>query len=167
LKTIEVGFVERAHGLRGELRIRSHFAGSEALSQVDHVTLTLGKRSQVFEIEAVRASGAAQLVVLKGIASREDAEGWRGAAVVVDRDELPALEEGEYYLNDLLGAVVSDADGRIGVVTEIAMHPSVDSVIIQTDEGTSIEQPLVEAWIERVDTAAGVLVLKSRDGFIL
>jgi 16S rRNA processing protein RimM len=166
LKTLEIGFVERAHGLRGELRVRLHFIGSDALDDAERLTLCKGQRRQEFEIVAQRRAAAAYLVQLTGVASREEAEKWRGATVEVERAALPPLEPGEYYLADLVGATVRDAEGEIGVVTDIAMHPTVDSVLITTPAGLVLEQPLVDAWLLSVDTAAQVIVLKSRDGLI-
>jgi 16S rRNA processing protein RimM len=143
-----------------------HFVASEALDETERVILTKGQVRQEFEISSRRRAAGAYLVQLNSISTREEAEKWRGATAEVDRQDLAPLEADEYYLSDLVGATVRDAEGDIGVVTEIAMHPSVDAVLITTPDGTVLEQPLVDAWLESVDAAAGVIVLRSRDGLL-
>jgi hypothetical protein len=46
------------------------------------------------------------------------------------------------------------------------MDPSVDTAVIRTPDGRSVEQPLVEAWLDEVDLEARVVRLSSRDGLV-
>jgi ribosomal 30S subunit maturation factor RimM len=76
------------------------------------------------------------------------------------------LAAGEYYLSDLVGAEVVAPDGVVGKVVELGLHPSVDTLIIETADGTRVEQPMVETWVKSVDTTGGRVELSSRDGLI-
>lgn len=163
---LEIGYVAKAHGLRGELKLGLHWEGSDALSHVSVVALALGDRTESFPLVAVRGTPQAPIVELGGIVDRTQAEGWKGAAVAVDRADLPPLEPGEYYLNDLVGAQVSAPDGVVGVVEGIGVHPSVDSLLIRTPDGRLLQQPLVDEWLAEVDARAGRVVLQSREGLI-
>jgi 16S rRNA processing protein RimM len=164
---IEVGFVERAHGLAGEVLVRLHHEGSSVLSDVKR--LLIQKKASTrreLEIAGVRASGKGHLVAFGGVQSREVADSLRGSQLYAFRADLPPLEAGEYYLSDLVGARVMAPDGEVGVVRSIHMNPSADSVVILTPAGTEVELPLVEPWLERVDTEQGLILLSSRDGLI-
>jgi 16S rRNA processing protein RimM len=132
LSPIEVGYVARVHGLRGELRIVLHWEGSPALARGRLLMLRKGERSLTARVESVRGAGKGSIVKLDALSGRDAAEAWSGAAVLADRAEQPALEAGEYYLSDLVGAEVYVGDELIGSVTEIACHPSVDSLIIHS-----------------------------------
>jgi 16S rRNA processing protein RimM len=167
LPLVEIGRLTRPHGIRGEVRVHLHFAGSETLAHVPSVTLvrngaTLGER----RIVGARRADKAMLLLLEGISDRDAAESLRGAGVCVPRGALPPLDDGEYYLSDLVGARVVAPDGPVGEVVEVRVHPSVDSLVVRTPDGRLLEQAIAEPWIERVDAVAMIVELSSTDGLI-
>lgn len=166
MKPIEVGYVARVHGLAGELRITLHWAQSEALSPGRTIELRRGDTSRQARVVSVRAGGKSWIVRLEGVVERTQAEAWKGASVWVSREQLPPLEDGEYYLTDLVGAEVVGPAGRVGRVVEIAVHPSLDAAVIETPDGRRLEQPLMDHWIERVDLESNQLVLSTLEGLI-
>jgi 16S rRNA processing protein RimM len=167
LTSIEVGRVSKAHGIRGELRVDLHWSDSEALREVDEVMLDFGDKGvRKFAVEVARPVPRGVLLKLVGVDDRNAAELLRGALVRIERTEMPALEDGEYYLVDLIGAKVVGPDGPVGDVVEVRTHPSVDTLVIRTPDGSVLEQPLVEAFVARVDTAQKLVELSSTDGLM-
>lgn len=165
--TIRVGRIARAHGVSGELEVRPDWAEGSALLGAKQVVL----ESEAGELEPLRVRSSRRtskgvLLVLEGIDDRDAAEERRGRTVRVSRDVLPRLADGEYYLCDLVGAVVSAPDGPVGTVVEVQMYPSVDSVVIESADGRAFEQPLLDEWIAKVDVASRRVELASRDGLI-
>jgi 16S rRNA processing protein RimM len=165
--TIRVGRIARAHGVSGELEVRPDWAEGSGLLDAKHVVL----ESETGELEARRVRSSRRtskgvLLSLEGIDDRDAAEARRGRTVRVSRELLPRLAEGEYYLCDLVGAAVTAPDGPVGTVVEVQMYPSVDSVVIESSDGRSFEQPLLDEWIAKVDVAARRVELASRDGLI-
>jgi 16S rRNA processing protein RimM len=167
---LSIGRISRAHGLRGELRVELHFTGSDALDQVDELWLAEGidtpDGARCYVIEAARPVPKAYLVKLQGIDDRNAAEPLQRRSVWVPRSALPASDESEYYLVDLIGAKVVGPEGEIGIVTEIATHPSVDAIVIATPDGRTLEQPLVPDWIKRVSVAEKLVELSTLEGLI-
>jgi 16S rRNA processing protein RimM len=164
---IEVGRIARAHGVRGELRVLLHWSESDSLLAADEVFVQLpGAESRVMKVESARRADRAILLKLSGVSDRDLATALRGATISVARADLPAAGAGEFYLCDLIGARVVDPAGEIGVVLEIRGHPSVDCLVIRTDDGRQVEQPLVTPWFERVDLEARCVYLSGRDGLI-
>jgi 16S rRNA processing protein RimM len=84
----------------------------------------------------------------------------------VPRDRLPPPEQGEYYLCDLVGATVRTSSRIVGEVTEVRVHPSVDTLVIRAPDGKLFEQVIAEPWIESVDVEAKLVELSSEDGLI-
>jgi 16S rRNA processing protein RimM len=166
---LAIGRVGRAHGLRGELRIELHFAGSDALDQVEELWLGQSAgdstNAQRYGIELARAVPRAYLVKLEGVSDRNAADALRGRTVWVARAELPESED-EYYLVDLLGAKVLGPEGEVGTVVEIATHPSVDALVIRCADGRTLEQPLLDAFVARVSVAEKLVELSSLEGLI-
>ena len=142
-----------------------HWDGSDALYQATEVALELPDGSQrQLAVEAARPPNKAVLLKLVGVDGRSAAEALSGAKVWVPREALPPLEDGEYYLSDLVGARVMAPDGEVGEVVEVRLHPSVDAIVVRLVSGELVEQVLAEPWLGRVDVEAGVVELTSRDG---
>jgi 16S rRNA processing protein RimM len=168
---LAIGRVARAHGLKGELRVEPFFEGSDSLEHVSELWLSQKAESSegalAHAIEWARPVPRAYLVKLEGVVERNGAEALRGSTVWVERARLPAPEtSGEYYLVDLLGATVTGPEGEIGTVIEIATHPSVDSLVIRTVDGRTLEQPLVAAFVAHVSVAEKRVVLSTLDGLL-
>lgn len=167
---LSIGRVARAHGLKGELRVELYFESSEALEHVERLLLSQKPETAAggrdYEIEWARAVPKAYLVKLSGVDDRNGAEALRGQTVWVARAELPATDEEEYYLVDLIGAQVRGPEGDVGTVIEIATHPSVDALVIRTADGRTVEQPLVPDWILRVSVAEKLVELSTLEGLI-
>jgi 16S rRNA processing protein RimM len=106
------------------------------------------------------------LLRLSGVHDRDAAEALRGLTVCVPRERLPPPEEGEYYLCDLVGATVRTPSKIIGQVTEVRVHPSVDTLVIRAPDGKLLEQVIAEPWVQSVDIEAKVVELSSEDGLI-
>lgn len=165
--SIEIGVVARAHGVRGWVKAHVYWSGSEVLLEVGAVLVTLpGEVARWRDIEEARRADKVVLLKLLGVNDRDAAEALRGATLALPRDQLPALEDGEYYLCDLVGATVLVAGEPFGKVVEVRMHPTLDSIVIRTPDGKVVEQPLAEPWLEKVDTAAGEVSLANLDGVI-
>jgi 16S rRNA processing protein RimM len=160
--TLEVGYVARVHGLKGELAVRTFDPESEAVSSVRRLVLRLRSgEEQDVEIVSTRRASDATLVMLANVTSRSGAEAFKGAAVFVHREDLPPPEDGEWFQGDLVGLEARTPDGvPLGRVTEIWNTGPVPNLVI---EGTGPEQlvvPFVDEFVPEVDIQAGVLVVR-------
>lgn len=166
MKTVEIGRVLRPHGLRGELKVRLHWEGSTVLSEVGSVVIGEAGQARSVAVEAVRPGPKGVLLKLVGVDDCDAAQAFAGAPLSVPRSALPPLEPGEYYLSDLVGAEVWGPEGRVGEVIEVRLHPSVDSMVVRTSDGSVLEQPLAEPWLESVDVEAGRVTLTTTEGLV-
>jgi 16S rRNA processing protein RimM len=165
-ETLEVGRVSKAHGILGEVRVVPHWESSDSLAHAEQVWLGLNGRSTPYQVERARAVPRAFLVKLRGVDDRNAAEALHGATVSIPRGALPALEPGEYYLVDLIGAKVLGPEGEVGEVVSVASHPTVDVIVLRLRDGRTAEQALSAPWLSNVDVAAREIVLSSLDGLM-
>ena len=111
-----MGYVRKAHGIRGRVLVAPYNADSEALSAVRKIHLG-GREYEVVRAERVNLG---YLVALAGIEDREAADALRGKEVQVDRAELPPPGENEVYAIDLIGYEVVDGQGVLrGAVEDL------------------------------------------------
>jgi len=158
--------VGKAHGIRGEVKVRLHNPGSDALERVASVLLEREGGGTNWTVLRVRPSPTGPIVALSGVETREGAEALRGSRVLVARGDLPPLAPGDYYLVDLIGCKVL-LDGRtLGTAVAVRPDPTVDTLIIELESGETVEQPILDPWISRVDVAQGTVELANGDGLI-
>jgi 16S rRNA processing protein RimM len=167
LKLVELGRIVKPHGVRGEVKIRLHWAESETLTKMRSVLLVRESGAlETWRVESVRGGPKGVLLKLEGIDDRDAAETLRDAAVNVERTALPELEPGEYYLCDLVGAEVVGPAGPVGRIVEVRTHPTVDTLVIETPRGGRVEQAIAEPWIEEVDPERGLVRLATTEGLM-
>lgn len=118
-RTLAVGRITAPHGIRGGVRAKLHDPDSTSL--VVGRVVQLGVDGPTAEVESVSAVPGREIVRLQlsGVRSRDDAEALRDRDILVDRDDLPPLDEDEFYLADAIGLPVerhrasADADGEV------------------------------------------------------
>lgn len=154
---LELGYVSRAHGIHGEVAIKSFDPDSQSLSLVKRVLLRRKDgREQLYTLECVRPADKEHLVELSGVESRSDAEALRGATVLVFREDLPPPAEGEFFQGDLIGLAAFDAEGRpLGTVKELWETGPVPNLVIRDDAGTELIVPFADEFVPSVDLASG------------
>lgn len=164
---LEVGKITRPHGVRGELKAHLYFEGSRSLWEVDRLVLrSPSGREQNLAIESVRGGPKGPILALVGVDGRDAAEALRDHTIWVPRVELEPLAPGEYYLIDLVGCQVVLAGERLGKITQVRPDPSIDTLVIELSDGSLAEQPLLDAWVGKVDIEARVVELLNDDGLI-
>ncbi|EKE76853.1 ribosome maturation factor RimM [Oceanibaculum indicum] len=157
-----LGVVVGAHGIRGQLRVRS-FTGEPA-AIFGYGTLT-GKRRDSDAGRSLTLKPAGQpkgkvvLASMSGVADRNAAEALKGLRLYVSRDALPALEEDEFYHADLIGLGVDQVAGdRLGTVKAVHDFGAGDVLEVIREEGGSVFLPFTRAVVPVVDIAGGRLV---------
>jgi 16S rRNA processing protein RimM len=149
---VQVGKVGKLHGLEGAFVVEQASEDLERFA-VGATVLVGGEPARI--IESKRAGGRPVI--------RLDRETERGAAIELDRGELPEPEEGEYYAFQLVGLEVEEVGGeRLGRVTEVSSGPAND--VLELDTGLAL--PLVDACVQEVDLDAGRIVVQTgfKDG---
>ncbi len=103
---IFIGAVTRAQGLKGALRVVPYLEAMEDYEGLKSVTLVVEDRREELPVRACRPHGKVLIVELEGVDDRDAAEACVGASLYTDRIQLPDLEAGEFYKEDLIEAAV-------------------------------------------------------------
>ncbi len=145
---VEIGRVGRPHGLDGSFYV----AGAE------DDALTVGRRVEVAgapaEIERRAGTASKPIVRVAGCASRDAAEALRGTPLLVQRSELPALAEGEFWADDLLECAVWDGEIPVGTVSRLIGLPSCEVIEVRRSAAEPLLVPLVADAIRTIDLEA-------------
>ncbi len=133
-KLICVGAITRPHGVRGEVCVEWYADDPSFLDSALYAEIP-GREACRIKTLRWRSHKGGLLVFFDGIATRDDAEGLRGATLWIERSALPPLPEGEAYVEDLLGRDVVLADGTpAGILHHIEMPAGQMVWALRTDE---------------------------------
>ena len=153
-----VARIGAAHGVRGEVKLWPFTEDPMAVLHYGPLSTKDGARQ--FEVARARVAKDHLVAVLKGVATREDAERVNGIELYIGREKLPATDVGEYYHADLIGLRAIDAQGEtIGKVLAIHNFGAGDIIEIAPPQGSSLLLPFTNAVVPTVDIAAGHVVI--------
>ena len=128
---VPVGTVGRAHGVRGQVRIRSDMDPPEDLLRHDTWLVERAGAWRAVAVRSARPHGNVLVAHLEGIDDRDAASELAGTRVGLPRDALPALEDGQYYWVDLIGLEVLDEGGEsLGVVRKMIETGANDVMVV-------------------------------------
>ena len=131
-RRIALAAVAGAHGVKGELRLKLFSDSAESLSR--YSTLYVGGVER--RLLSARDGGKMAVARFEGVGDRGAAEALRGSLVEIDREALPALDEGEYYYGDLIGLAAIDRDGApVGTVVAVENYGAGDLLEIEAEGG--------------------------------
>ncbi len=155
---VEIGYVARSHGVRGELRVVTHDPDSTALESVNRVYLG----GQPFTVASARPTRDATLLSLVEVRDRNRADALRGQVVEVDRDDLE-LDDEDVLLSDLVGCAVVLSSGQAwGEVVAIEMGLQ-DRLVIH-DGDVERMLPLVDELVLDIDLESRTITVDPPEG---
>jgi 16S rRNA processing protein RimM len=159
---LELGYVARAHGIRGEVAVRPFDPSSETLDAVERVLVrTRAGQERELRIEGVRPTPKEDILAFEGVETREAAEGLVGSTVFVYREDLEPPAEGEYFQGDLVGLTAWDEAGQeLGKVVEIWATGEVPNLVIRGAAKGELIVPFADEFVPLVDVPGGRIVIK-------
>ena len=154
---IVIGRVGAAHGIRGEVRIipltdfPARFAALREVMVGD----------ELLHIESVKPQGKNFLMRFREYTVREDAQKLTGRLLTVARAEAAPLDEGEYYVFDIVGLTVYDEeDNELGTVENVLRTGSNDVYAVRSEDGREILIPALRKVVRTIDVPNGRMTVR-------
>jgi 16S rRNA processing protein RimM len=146
-----LGDIGAAHGLKGEVRLRSFTQTPAAVADYGPLEDETGA---IIEIASVRPGPKGLIARIKGVTTREGAEALTGTKLYVPRDRLPKAEEGAWYHSDLIGLAAYDAfEVQIGTVVAVYNFGAGDIIEVSlVAGGDNLLLPFTDATVPEIDT---------------
>jgi 16S rRNA processing protein RimM len=154
-----LGQIGAAHGVRGQVRLRSFTGDPEAIGRYGPLETEDGR---VVQIESLRHAKDHFVASLKGVSDRSAAEQLTNVKLYVLRERLPKPDQpDEFYHADLIGLAVVDRGGEPrGTVVAIHNFGAGDLIEVKPTDGHTTQMlPFDEATVPVVDLAAGRVVV--------
>lgn len=164
---IAVGVIRKAHGVRGEASVESWSDAPERFDDLESVTLVSPDEAQTRDatIESVRFHAGRALVKFAGIETPEDVQLLQNWTIEIPEAEARALEEDEYFLHDLPGLTLVDAEGRErGVVVDVYEGGGGILLNVKRADGKTFELPFAAEICTSIDLEAKRIVVAIPEG---
>ncbi len=162
-KYLEIGKIVSVQGLKGEIRVEPWCDSPDFLCEFD--TLYLNKGEKPLEVERSRTQKNIVVMKIKGTDTVEQAQMLRNKILYMDREDVE-LEEGAYFVQDLIGLTVIDNDnGReYGKICEVSFTGANDVYHIKDKDGTVRLIPAIPDVVISTDIAGGIMRIHVLEG---
>jgi len=145
-----VGYLRRAHGVRGEMVMEVHTDFPERLKPKTKVFV--GEDYQPMTIAAVRNHQEGLLLKLDGLDTPEEATRYRNQLVYVTVADRPPLPKGQFYVHELIGFdVVEDEKNIIGTLSEIMQTGANDVYVVKRPDASEVLLPVIPSVVLDID----------------
>ncbi|MFN3979708.1 MAG: ribosome maturation factor RimM [Caldilinea sp.] len=164
-----VGHIVGVHGLRGEVKVALYTDYPERFTPGEQ--LMLGADLVEVEIAAVRPHKEFLLIRFEGVEDRNAADQLRGLWLFIDENNAAELEEGAYWIHDLIGLHVIDEDAvELGELVDVLITGANDVYVVRLADGVQRQQelllPAIPEVIKAVDLDKGVMTVRLLDGLL-
>lgn len=158
-----VGFLRRAHGLRGEMIMDLHTDFPERLQ--NGRKLFVGEERKPMTLSGSRPHAKGMLVKFKGIETPEQAGELRNQWVYVRAADVPDLPEGKIYQHELFGyEVVDDQGNTLGELVEILETGANNVYVVRDPSGKEILLPAIPSVVLEIDAERRVMRVHLLEG---
>lgn len=159
---LEAGKIVTTHGIKGEVKIMPYTDTPELLCEFDR--LFIGKNYEEIDIERSRAFKNMVIAKLKGYDTPEAAEKLRNKLLYMHRDDLE-LDENTYFIQDLIGIEVSDADSGFiyGKITDVMQTGANDVYVVQGEDREYLVPAIPEVVIS-TDIDGNTMTIRPLEG---
>ena len=157
-KEIIIGKIVAPHGVRGDIRIMPLTEKPDLFLDLEYLLLEGGKK---LTVKNARFQKRMILVTTKEVTSMNEAELLRDKNIYIKAEDLPELEEDEFYVADLVGIPVYDLEGKqIGTFKDSLSTGSNDVYIIAVPGAKDILVPALKEYFKEINLAEKRIVVK-------
>ncbi len=159
---VVIGKIVAPFGLRGEVKVVPFTDFPDRFEELGEVYVGSGDAGEVRRIRRARLHKGSVLTKFEGIEDATAAESLRGLEVRIRESDLAPLEEGSYYVHDLIGLDVLTTGGEsLGTLKEVLSGPAND--VFVTDRAMI---PAVKEFVKSVDLRKRQIIVEPIEGLV-
>ena len=143
-----VGVISNTHGIRGEVKVYPTTDNVRRFDDLKEVILDTGKEQLILHVTSVKYFKNMVILKFKEFDNINDIIPYKGMDLLVTRENAIPLEEGEYYIADIIGRkVITDEDKILGTLTDVLQTGANDVYVVKTKDGKEVLLPSIEECI--------------------
>jgi 16S rRNA processing protein RimM len=158
-KWVILGRVSGVFGIKGWLKVQSYTEPRDNIVGFRAWMLRMNGVDHAFDVEDGHSHGGSVVAKLHGIDDRDRAREWIGADIVVARERLPAIAEGELYWTDLEGLEVRTMSGIVLGKVDHLLATGGNDVLVLDSAPQRLIPFVVGAVVKAVDLEKRLIVV--------
>lgn len=159
-KYLEIGQIVNTFGIKGMVKVKPFTDNINRFDKLEKVYIKNIDGKKEYQIQEVKYHKNMVLMKLEGIDTPEQADSLRQSYLLVNREDEEPLEEGVYYIVDLIGLeVYTDEDILLGKVDDIFNTGSNDIYVVKDGKGKQILLPGIPEVLKNVDLEKGKITV--------
>ena len=167
-KYLEIGQIVNTFGIKGMVKIKPFTDDINRFDRLKKVYISNKNGKKEYQIQEVKYHKNMVVMKLEGVDTPEQADLLRQSYLLVDRADEEPLEEGVYYIVDLLGLEVYTDDNKLlGKVDDIFNTGSNDIYVVKDEMGKQILLPGIPDVLKNVDLEKGKITVHLIPGLIV
>jgi 16S rRNA processing protein RimM len=156
-KTLTLGQIAGAHGVKGWVRVISYTEPREAI--LEYQPWFLGKNQRTVELLDGARQGKSVIARIAGVDDRDQAEALKGQEIGIERSQLPDAGNKQYYWADLIGLEVLLENGEsLGTIAQMMATGANDVMVVEGDRQRLIPF-LTGKTVMEVDLESGNIIV--------
>lgn len=156
--TLKIGLIVKPQGIRGELKVQPLTDDISRFNNLKEVIID----DKNYRVLNTVIGGGAVFVSLSGIADRNAAETFRGKFLRVTRENAVPLEEGRYFIVDIIGCkVITDGGLEVGEITEVTSART-DIFTVKCNDGRIMRFPFLNDLTLSVDVKSKIFTVREK-----
>lgn len=164
---LEIGQIVNTFGIKGQVKVVPFTDDITQFDTLKQIYIEKRKNLELFEIEKSNYHKNMIILKLKGIDTPEQAESLRNCYIKINRKDARKLQEGTYFIVDLIGLdVYTDEEKLLGTLEDIYNAGSSDIYVVRTSEGKQILLPAIKDVIKKVDIENKKVIVHIIEGLI-
>lgn len=164
---LRVGVISSTHGIRGEVKVFPTTDDPARFKSLKKVILEAKRETLELTVERVKFFKQFVIVKFKGIDDINDVEKYKGAELWVTREDAVPLEEGEYFIADLIGlTVMTDEGEKLGTLKDVLQTGANDVYEVTMSGGKTVLLPVIDECVLDVDLEKGEVLVHVMDGLL-
>ena len=167
LDYFRVGVIANSHGVKGEVKVYPTTDDIERFKELKTVYLNENGSYKELHVNSVKYVKNMVVLGFDEYDNMNDILGLKGMELYVDRENAIPLNEGEFYVADMIGAdVVTDMGDHFGTLKDILKTGANDVYVIQTDDGKEVLFPSIPECIFEKDLENKSIKVHIMDGLL-
>ena len=162
---LEVGKIVNTHGLRGEVKVVAWTDSPDDFEKIKTVYIKMKSEQISLKIKSIKYQKNNLIIKFDEFNDINEVLPYKNAVLYADREELGPLDEGVYYIVDLIGLDVITEDGeKVGVICDVFNAGASDIYDVKREGKKNLLLPVIDEVVKEVDLENGRVVVNIMEG---
>ena len=153
----KIGIIVKPQGIKGDVKVQPLTDDINRFKNLKEVLID----GLSYHVSDVSVGGGMVFMQLSGIPDRNTAELFRGKFLCVKREDAIPLEEGRYFIADIIGCKLVTEKNTVGEIIDVTSSRT-DVITVRCEDGKIMRFPFLKDLVDNVDIVNKIFAVKGK-----